>query len=176
MIQGLVFSNASPYFVFRMKKTMTNLGSGALSIAAALVLLAVAGCGDKNTPAPTPSKTELICKGKWEIASLPIEPALDLGGGVKLKDYTQMLQDCEKDNFYAFNANNTYVLDEGLLKCNPADAQTKTGVWSLSADGKTFTLDGEKATLILIDDNNLQFRRDSFIQASSLTMNFRKRP
>jgi len=46
----------------------------------------------------------------------------------------------------------------------------------LSADGKTFTLDGEKATLIMIDDNNLQFRRDSFLQNSSLTMKFRKRP
>jgi len=159
-----------------MKNKFFGIGSIALVIIASVVLVSLAGCGDKSTPTPTPSKTELICKGKWEIASLPIEPALDLGGGVKLKDYTQMLQDCEKDNFYAFKADNTYTLDEGLLKCNPADPQTEPGVWSLSADGKTFTLDGEKAILVLIDDNNLQFRRDSFLQSSSLTMNFRKRP
>jgi hypothetical protein len=159
-----------------MKKNFFNMGNMTLGIVASIALISVAGCGDDPLPAPAPSKTELICKGKWEIASLPIEPALDLGGGLKLKDYTQMMQDCEKDNFYAFKADNTFTLDEGLLKCNPADAQTKPGVWSLSADGRTFTLDGEKATLILIDDNNLQFRRDSFLQNSSLTMNFRKRP
>ena len=159
-----------------MKNNFFSIGSIALVIIASVVFVSLAGCGDKSTPTPTPSKTELICKGKWEIASMPIEPALDLGGGLKLKDYTQMLQDCEKDNFYAFKADNTFTLDEGLLKCNPADAQTKPGVWSLSADGKIFTLDGEKATLVLIDDNNLQFRRDSFLQNSSLTMNFRKRP
>ena len=159
-----------------MKNNFFSIGSIALVIIASVVFVSLAGCGDKSTPTPTPSKTELICKGKWEIASMPIEPALDLGGGLKLKDYTQMLQDCEKDNFYAFKADNTFTLDEGLLKCNPADAQTKPGVWSLSADGRTFTLDGEKAILVLIDDNNLQFRRDSFLQNSSLTMNFRKRP
>lgn len=159
-----------------MKMKFFSIGRIALVIIASFVLVSLAGCGDKSIPTPTPSKTELICKGKWEIASMPIEPALDLGGGLKLKDYTQMLQDCEKDNFYAFKADNTFTLDEGLLKCNPADAQTKPGVWSLSADGRTFTLDGEKAILVLIDDNNLQFRRDSFLQSSSLTMNFRKRP
>ena len=159
-----------------MKNNFFSIGSIALVIIASVVFVSLAGCRDKSTPTPTPSQTELICKGKWEIASMPIEPALDLGGGLKLKDYTQMLQDCEKDNFYAFKADNTFTLDEGLLKCNPADAQTKPGVWSLSADGRTFTLDGEKAILVLIDDNNLQFRRDSFLQSSSLTMNFRKRP
>ncbi|MSP09279.1 MAG: DUF5004 domain-containing protein [Flavobacteriaceae bacterium] len=159
-----------------MKNKFFSIGRIAMIIIASVVLVSLAGCGDKSTPTPTPSKTELICKGKWEIASLPIEPALDLGGGVKLTDYTQMLQDCEKDNFYAFKADNTYTLDEGLLKCNPADPQTKPGVWSLSADGKIFTLDGEKAILILIDDNNLHTRVDSFLQNSSLTAKFRKRP
>ena len=121
-----------------MKKKIFSMSSIAMGIIASVVVVSLAGCGDKSIPTPTPSKTELICKGKWEIASLPIEPALDLGGGVKSTDYTQMLQDCEKDNFYAFKADNTYTLDEGLLKCNPADAQTKPGVWSLSADGRTF--------------------------------------
>lgn len=159
-----------------MKKNFFNMGILTLGIVASIALTSLAGCGDDPLPATAPSKTELICKGKWEIASLPVEPALDLGSGVKLKDYTQMMQDCEKDNFWAFNADNTYTLDEGLLKCKPTDPQTKPGVWSLSTDGKTFTLDGEKATLVLIDDNNLHFRRDSFLQNSSLTMKFRKRP
>ena len=159
-----------------MKKNFFTMGNITLGIVLSIALISIASCGDKPLPAPATSKTELICKGKWEIASLPVEPALDLGGGVKLNDYTQMMQDCEKDNSWAFSADNTYTLDEGLLKCKPTDPQTKPGAWSLSADGKTFTLDGEKATLIMIDDNNLQFRRDSFLQNSSLTMKFRKRP
>ena len=145
-----------------MKKNFLNMGNMTLGIVASIALISVAGCGDEPLPAPAPSKTELICKGKWEIASLPIEPALDLVGGLKLKDYTQMMQDCEKDNFYAFKADNTFTLDEGLLKCNPADAQTKPGVWSLSADGRTFTLDGEKATLILISTVRYLLKRNTF--------------
>jgi hypothetical protein len=49
------------------------------------------------------------------------------------------------------------------------------GVWALSADEKTFQLDDEKFKLVLIDDNNMHIRMDSFLQNSSITFKFRKR-
>jgi hypothetical protein len=158
-----------------MKKMTFKISAYAAMIVVGISMLALGGCEDEQ-PAPVlPTTTEKICANTWELASMPIDPPLDLGSGVKLKDYMQMMQDCEKDNSWTFKADDTYVLDEGLLKCSPADPQSKPGTWSLSADGKTFTLDGQKATLILIDENNMQFRRDSFLQNSSLTMNLRKR-
>lgn len=161
-----------------MKKNTFKLGTMAAVVVAGISLMALGGCKDE-TPAPkVPTKTELICANNWEIASLPIEPALDLGGGIKLTDYMQMMQDCEKDNFLKFSAANgikSYVTNEGLLKCSPTDPDTTMGVWGLSADEKTFTLDGDNFKLILIDDNNLHVRMDSFLQNSSITFKFKKK-
>jgi hypothetical protein len=61
------------------------------------------------------------------------------------------------------------------LKCSPADPDSTIGVWDLSADEKTVTMGGEKFKLILIDDNNMHIRVDSFMQNSSMTLKFRKR-
>jgi hypothetical protein len=49
------------------------------------------------------------------------------------------------------------------------------GVWGLSADEKIFDLDGDKFKLVLIDDNNLHVRMDSFLQNSSITFKFKKK-
>lgn len=154
------------------------MGTYAAMIVAGMSMLALGGCEDDKPVTVLPTTTEKICAHQWEISSLPIEPPLDLGGGLKLADYTQMMQDCEKDNFFKFNSINnvkTYINNEGLLKCDPTDADTTMGSWGLSADEKTFIQDGEKFKLILIDDNNLHIRMDSFLQNSSITFKFRKR-
>ncbi|MCW5922393.1 MAG: lipocalin family protein [Saprospiraceae bacterium] len=50
------------------------------------------------------------------------------------------LEDCEKDDCINFRDDDTVVFDEGATKCDPADPQSTTFSWSLSADGKTLTL------------------------------------
>ena len=105
------------------------MGTYTMLLAVGISALALGGC-EEETPAPkVPTTTEKICANNWEIASLPIEPALDLGGGIKLTDYMQMMQDCEKDNFLKFSAANgikSYVTNEGLLKCSPTDPSLVT--------------------------------------------------
>lgn len=158
-----------------MKKNHLNLMHLSIALVTTIASIAIMSCGDKTDPTPKKSASQLICAGAWEIASLPIEPPLDLGGGTKLADYTQMLQDCEKDDYWTFNTNKTYVRHNNLLKCKPGDLDTTMGVWKLSTDEKIFTLDADVAKLVLIDDNNMQFRVDSFLQNSSMTFKFRKR-
>ncbi len=51
-----------------------------------------------------------------------------------------VLDDCDKDDCTRFNADKTMTFDEGATKCDPADPQTSTGSWSLSADGSTLTV------------------------------------
>jgi len=166
------------YFVILMKKMTFKMNTYAAMIVVGISMLALGGCEDEQ-PAPVlPTTTEKICANSWEVASMPIDPPLDLGGGIKLTDYTQMMQDCEKDNYFKFavaNGKKTYINHEGLLKCDPADPDTTMGDWELSADEKTVTMDGEKFKLILIDDNNMHIRMDSFLQNSSMTFKFRKR-
>jgi hypothetical protein len=90
----------------------------------------------------------------------------------------QMMQDCEKDNYLKFSdvsGKKSYVTFEGLLKCDPTDPDTAMGVWGLSADEKIIDLDGDKFKLILIDDNNMHVRVDSFLQNSSMTLKFKKK-
>jgi hypothetical protein len=167
------------FFALVMKKKIIKLGTLTAVIAIGVSVLALGGCKDE-TPAPkVPTTSERICANTWEISALPIEPPLDLGGGIKLTDYTQMMQDCEKDNYMKFtdaNGKKTYVSFEGLLKCDPADPDTTMGNWGLSADEKIFDLDGDKFKLVLIDDNNFHVRMDSFLQNSSITFKFKKRP
>lgn len=161
-----------------MKKNSFKLGTYAALLVAGISVLALGGCEDEPVAPKLPTTSEKICANNWEISSLPIEPALDLGGGIKLTDYMQMMQDCEKDNYFKFTdvaGAKTYVNFEGLLKCDPADADTTMGVWALSADEKSFELDGEKFKLVLIDDNNMHIRMDSFLQNSSITFKFKKK-
>jgi hypothetical protein len=161
-----------------MKKLTFKMNTYAAMIVVGISMLALGGCEDEPVAPKLPTTSEKICANSWEVASMPIEPALDLGGGIKLTDYTQMMQDCEKDNYFKFTdlaGVKSYVNFEGLLKCNPADADTTMGVWALSADEKTFQLDDEKFKLVLIDDNNMHIRMDSFLQNSSITFKFRKR-
>ena len=161
-----------------MKKNSFKLGTYAAMLVAGISVLALGGCEDEQPAPKVPTTTEKICANNWEIASMPIEPALDLGGGIKLTDYMQMMQDCEKDNYLKFSdvsGKKSYVTFEGLLKCDPADPDTAMGVWGLSADVKIIDLDGDKFKLILIDDNNMHVRVDSFLQNSSMTLKFKKK-
>jgi len=49
---------------------------------------------------------------------------------------------CFLDNCYKFNSDKTIDINEGATKCDPTDPQEYDGgTWSLSADGKTLTLD-----------------------------------
>ena len=86
-----------------MKKNSFKLGTYAAMLVAGISVLALGGCEDEQPAPKVPTTTEKICANNWEIASMPIEPALDLGGGIKLTDYMQMMQDCEKDNYLKFS-------------------------------------------------------------------------
>lgn len=50
------------------------------------------------------------------------------------------IDDCSKDDCIVFNSIGTVTFDEGATKCDPADPQTGSGTWVLSADGTTLTV------------------------------------
>ncbi|PHX92493.1 MAG: hypothetical protein CK532_02570 [Flavobacteriales bacterium] len=162
-----------------MKKIFLKLFAYAPLVFAAFTLFTLGACKKEKSPVEVPTTSELICGNYWQLYSMPIEPPLDLIGGVKLTDYfTQTLNDCDKDNYVKYRDNNnlkTYVNYAGILKCDPLDKDSTIGVWSLSADGKIIEQDGEKLKLILIDNKNMHIQMDNFMLNSSITFKFKKK-
>lgn len=67
--------------------------------------------------------TAKLCGKNWKLTSV-------LNNGV---EFIQLIDSCELDNIRRFSTNNTYTEDEGATKCDPADPQTTSGIWSWAA-------------------------------------------
>lgn len=79
------------------------------------------------------SATDNLTGGTWQIT----ESRSDIDGDGTLDD---ILDACTADDLHDFNADGSYDFDEGATKCDPADPQSDTGTWVLSADEKTLTI------------------------------------
>lgn len=111
--------------------------------------MAFSGCSDKKddpaptTPAPEPTKTELLTGKNWKLTAMTSDPAINWGtGGAMVTDLYAQMSACDKDDISVFNVNNTYTDDEGATKCDPADPQTTSGTWVFNTTQTIITLDG----------------------------------
>jgi len=106
------------------------------------VLLASIVCLDacKKKEDPAPASKELLANTsgkKWKVTSATVT-----GVGDVLSDF---VKECERDNLFVFYTDNTLVIEEGALQCNPTTAAT--GTWKLSTDEKTLTIDAGSANI-----------------------------
>lgn len=76
----------------------------------------------------SPSRKEILTGATWTVSARTSAGIPDT------------LEDCEKDDRFTFNTNGTIVSNEGAVKCDTSDAQTRSGTWSLSSDEKVLTL------------------------------------
>ncbi|MBN8703156.1 MAG: lipocalin family protein [Bacteroidetes bacterium] len=97
-----------------------------LFLTISLVLVVLFSCKKKETEEPpvvdepTKANKELLINKNWKMTSL-------MFGTI---DFYSTIAACESDDISIFSADSTFVIDEGLTKCNTADPQTKsTGVW-----------------------------------------------
>ena len=115
------------------------------------VLLTVNSCKKKNDQK---SKTQLITERDWRASK--IEEKENSNPWINQLDGQAV---CVTDDRYIFRTNNTYEINEGPTKCNPADDQIyDTGSWSLGDNetkfiwlfGVAFTIDKlDESTLII---------------------------
>lgn len=105
-----------------------------------------------------PSTNELLTDGGWNIKTLTINPSITING-VVITDYYNQLYDYDKDNILTFYSDGTYTSDEGALKENPSDPQTKQGNWLLSNSEDMITVflneDTAVYTLASVSENSL---------------------
>jgi len=81
---------------------------------------------------------EILTSKSWKMSS------------EKINNVLVPMDDCVKDDFVTFSAAGTYVVNIGAATCY--DGQTGfDGTWTLSADEKTLTLDGDPASVVITE-------------------------
>lgn len=129
--------------------------------------LAFVACKKKDKNNPEPTKEEMLKSGKWKISKLNFS---NTSGS---QDLLGTMADCDKDNFYYFNADNSITKDEGATKCNSGDPQSTTdGKWLLENDNTLLTFKessifGSSSTMsvsvVSLSSSNIEFSKDSTV-------------
>ena len=117
-----------------------------------LVLVAsVSSCKKKEDAVVAPAVAII---GKWKLVSI----ALTVAG----QTVNQPLEDCQKDDILEFFTSPKATLTNGALKCDPADLAVQNSTYSLSADGKTLTIDGEVQTVTELSSSTMKLQQSGF--------------
>ena len=89
----------------------------------------------KDQATATPSRTDLLTAKNWRKTAWTIAT----GSAAPVDVYAQ-LPTCERDDFYQFHADRSFMLDAGATRCNATDPQTRPGTWSFNGDQSVLTL------------------------------------
>lgn len=103
-----------------------------------LGVLSFSSCNDdddEDDPTP-PTKTELLTARNWIVEGLTVEPAIDIdNNGTQENNLIPFLAACNLDDFYDFNADRSYTIEEGASKCDPNDPTiVESGDWLWNSD------------------------------------------
>lgn len=91
---------------------------------------------DEETPSPAINQ-ELLLNKNWRLT------AYTRTSGTEVTDKYNEKKDCERDNITIFNADNTYIINEGNLRCGAADV-VEEGIWEI-IDGVLTTMPEESS-------------------------------
>lgn len=103
-----------------------------------LGVLSFSSCNDDDDdedPAP-PTRTELLTGRNWMVEGYNIEPAIDIDGdGTQENNLIPFIAACNLDDFYDFNVDGSYTIEEGASKCDPNDPTiVQSGDWLWNSD------------------------------------------
>jgi hypothetical protein len=103
-----------------------NISTYLFATVVALASLSSCKKDDATTPAPAPSKTDLLTAKSWKVTDFKVS-----GQSI----YNSILfENCAKDDLTKFSATKAVTFDEGAIKCDPSSPQSRTGSWELNAD------------------------------------------
>ena len=97
------------------------------------------------------SRTAMLTAKNWSAISIQINPGIDINGdGTTETDLTPFYNPCALDDFYKFNTDMSYTLDEGASKCDPNSPQLiESGSWAWSTGETQLTLTLQQGTYSL---------------------------
>jgi hypothetical protein len=96
------------------------------------------------------SKREVLTKSEWSVGK-----SEDKINNDPYEDDVPNWPTCEKDDKIRFKTNNTYEINEGATKCDPADPDSETGSWQLDSDNTILVLDGSDYNIEELSDHTL---------------------
>lgn len=117
-------------------------------------LLVFAGCNKKDSPS---SKTELLTSGSWKLTAVVSDN--DANGTYETNDYASF-SDCFKDNFFTFLAGGIAEINEGPVKCSPADPQIETGSWQLTQNETHLKINSDEWILEELTTSTLKWKEE----------------
>lgn len=102
-----------------------------------LGVLSFSSCNDDDDEDPTPpTKTELLTAKNWMVEGWNVEPAIDIdGNGTQENNLIPYIDACNLDDFFDFNSDGSYTIEEGASKCDPNDPSVvESGDWLWNSD------------------------------------------
>jgi len=94
-------------------------------MAAALLTGCKKDAADPTTTTGPSAKTTALLNKRWGLTAATAQQ------GSLTQDAYAKLQPCQKDNYLRFNDDHSVEANEGVVKCDAADPQTRPGKWEL---------------------------------------------
>ena len=117
-----------------------------------LVTTTLLACNKDNDGPP---KTETLTSGTWKLTAYTTDYNKD---GTFEENTYAILGDCEKDNFYTFQAGGVLLKDEGPTMCIPSNPQTSTSTWSFQDNESSLIWAGSKKTIEELSSTTLKLK------------------
>jgi hypothetical protein len=115
-----------------------------------------ASCKKEKTQDPQKTKIDLITNRPWKIVFRGYDFNKD--GVYKEDDYMEnFLAECQLDDDFIFAANGTYTVHPNT-NTNGCGTGSYTSTWQLSSNGTDFSFDVMAGKLMVLNDNNFQFK------------------
>src|SRR5688572_19426375 len=94
-----------------------------------LFLISLSYLNCKKDSESSKTRSQLLTEQDWKLVVLRYK----LNNFDWSDEYLKM-NDCRKDNILSFKSNFAYILDEGVLKCDPLESQIfRQGTWNFLA-------------------------------------------
>ena len=140
-------------------------------IAAIMVsTIAIASCKKDNDNDKPVTAVDLIASGTWNIDTIGFDS--DKNGSIDTP-VPGGFQACELDNTLLFNKDTaTGVFDEGALKCDPADPQTRDFQWQLKNGDSVINFTGNLPGELQGDVNILTLTNTQLIMSKRIVLTF----
>ncbi|MBA2499864.1 MAG: lipocalin family protein [Chitinophagaceae bacterium] len=136
---------------------------------ATMMFVFVIGCKkDKDVIA---SNKDFLTTGSWKLSAVVSDD--DGDGTYETNDFINFL-DCFTDNYYIFKPNGELEVNEGAIKCDPADPQTDIANWQLTNNETTLVIEGDSYAIEELNTITLKLKQ-TFSGNRSSVVTFSKR-
>ncbi|HKK40267.1 MAG TPA: lipocalin family protein [Cryomorphaceae bacterium] len=115
-----------------------------------LGVLSFSSCNDDDDdedPTP-PTRTEMLTAKNWMVEGWNIEPAIDIdNNGTQENNLIPFIEACNLDDFFDFNTDGSYTIEEGASKCDPNDPTiVESGDWLWNSDNTRLIFEASGGT------------------------------